>query len=68
LRHSCASTLVNAGIEIPVIAKILGHKTLSMTMRYSHINDSSVKDAMAVLDHQQLQQKEKRTIKIKQNG
>ena len=52
LRHSCASTLVNAGVEIPVIAKILGHKTLSMTMRYSHVNDNSVKDAIAVLDRQ----------------
>jgi integrase len=68
LRHSCASTLVNSGIEIPVIAKILGHKTLSMTMRYSHINDSSVKDAMAILDQQQLKQKKKRIVKIKQNG
>jgi integrase len=53
LRHSCASTLVNAGVEIPVVAKILGHKTLTMTMRYSHINDDSIKSAMAVLDRQQ---------------
>ena len=53
LRHSCASTLVNAGVEIPIIAKILGHKTLTMTMRYSHINDDSIKSAMAVLDRQQ---------------
>jgi integrase len=50
LRHSCASILVNAGVEIPVIAKILGHKTLAMTMRYSHINDKSVKNALAVLN------------------
>lgn len=50
LRHSCASILVNAGVEIPVIARILGHKTLAMTMRYSHVNDTSVRRAMSVLD------------------
>lgn len=64
LRHSCASTLVNAGVEIPVIARVLGHKTLAMTMRYSHVNDKSVNDAMAVLD--QVQTKVKKILKIKQ--
>ena len=53
LRHSCASWLVNSGVELPVIAKILGHKTLAMTMRYSHVNDRSVRNAMALLDDQQ---------------
>ena len=53
LRHSCASWLVNAGVELPVIAKILGHKTLAMTMRYSHVNDQSVRSAMQKIDHQQ---------------
>ncbi|OEU69095.1 MAG: hypothetical protein BA863_07990 [Desulfovibrio sp. S3730MH75] len=53
LRHSCASRLVNSGVELPVIAKILGHKTIAMTMRYSHVNDVSVRDAMRLLDQQQ---------------
>ncbi len=53
LRHSCASWLVNAGVEIPTIAKILGHKSLEMTTRYSHVNDTSVKNAMQTLDRQQ---------------
>lgn len=57
LRHSCASILVNSGVEIPIIAKILGHKTLSMTMRYSHVNDRSVRNAMSVLDGQQTEDK-----------
>lgn len=64
LRHSCASILVNSGVEIPVIAKILGHKTLAMTMRYSHINDRSVRNAMSVLDGQQTESK---VIPIKEN-
>ncbi len=57
LRHSCASWLVNAGVELPIIAKILGHKTLAMTMRYSHVNDQSVRNAMSILDEQQPQDK-----------
>jgi integrase len=65
LRHSCASTLVNAGIEIPVIARVLGHKTLAMTMRYSHVNDKSVNDAIAVLDRQQTELQ--KVLKIKQS-
>ena len=53
LRHSCASWLVNSGVELPVIAKILGHKSLAMTMRYSHVNDRTVRNAMSILDDQQ---------------
>lgn len=53
LRHSCASWLVKSGVELPVIAKILGHKSLQMTMRYSHVNDASVQGAMKKLDQQQ---------------
>ncbi len=59
LRHSWASWMVNAGIEVPVIAKILGHKSLVMTMRYSHVNDTSVRNAMQVLDQQQSRSSEK---------
>ena len=57
LRHSCASILVNAGVELPIIAKILGHKTLAMTMSYSHVNDRSVKNAMSFLDEKQAENK-----------
>lgn len=53
LRHSCASWLVNAGVELPTIAKVLGHKSLEMTARYSHVNDVSVRNAMRTLDQQQ---------------
>ncbi|MCB2217441.1 MAG: site-specific integrase [Desulfobulbaceae bacterium] len=53
LRHSCASWLVNAGVELPTIARILGHKSITMTMRYSHVDDETVAGAMAVLDGKQ---------------
>jgi integrase len=47
--------LVNAGVELPTIAKVLGHKSLEMTARYSHVNDVSVRNAMRTLDQQQEQ-------------
>lgn len=36
LRHTFASTLVNKGIPLFVVGKILGHKKTSTTERYSH--------------------------------
>jgi integrase len=37
LRHSAASYLTEAGIPLVTVADILGHKTLSMVQRYSHV-------------------------------
>ncbi len=53
LRHTAASWLVNSGVSLPVIGKILGHKSLKMTERYAHVGDSSVKNAMEVLNKKQ---------------
>ena len=38
LRHTAASTLVNAGIDLYVTGEILGHKSLASTQRYAHLN------------------------------
>jgi len=38
LRHSAASYLAQQGVDLRRIAAILGHKTLSMSLRYSHLN------------------------------
>lgn len=37
LRHTAASYLTMSGVSAIEIARILGHKTLSMTLRYSHL-------------------------------
>ena len=42
LRHSCASYLAMNGASLAEIAEILGHKTLQMVKRYSHLSDSHV--------------------------
>ena len=36
LRHTCASLMVAAGVPLFDVAKILGHSTLAVTMRYAH--------------------------------
>ena len=50
LRHFCGSFLANAGVEMQLIAEILGHKDLRSTRIYSHFSESSIKQAMSVFD------------------
>lgn len=37
LRHTCASRLAQAGVDIKRIQEFLGHRTLAMTLRYAHL-------------------------------
>lgn len=36
LRHSAASFMINAGIDLYAVGKVLGHADHKSTMRYSH--------------------------------
>ncbi len=40
LRHTAASYLLMSGATLGELAEILGHKTLQMVKRYSHLSDS----------------------------
>jgi integrase len=37
LRHTFASRLVMAGVDIRTVAELMGHRTIQMTMRYAHL-------------------------------
>jgi len=42
LRHTCATRLLNAGMDITRIQKLLGHETVSTTMIYARVQDATV--------------------------
>jgi integrase len=46
LRHTFASRLVMAGVDIRTVSELLGHKSISMTMRYAHLSPDHKKDAI----------------------
>ncbi len=46
LRHSCASQLAMSGADLSTIQSVLGHKTLAMTERYSHLTNQHIKNAI----------------------
>ena len=50
LRHTTASILVNKGISIYQVQKLLGHSNIKMTMRYAHLSNQALSDAVGVLD------------------
>jgi integrase len=50
LRHTFASRLVMAGADIASVQKLLGHKSIKMTLRYAHLSNVHLKTAVAVLD------------------
>jgi integrase len=50
LRHTAITHLVQAGIDLPTVKRISGHKTLQMVERYSHQNGAHIQAAMDKLE------------------
>lgn len=46
MRHTFASQLVMAGVDITTVKELMGHKTLSMTLRYAHLAPSHKVEAV----------------------
>jgi integrase len=50
LRHTFASHLAMRGVPLLTIQKLLGHRTITMTLRYAHLAPVVLADAVAKLD------------------
>jgi integrase len=51
MRRTAITKLVKAGIDLPTIQRISGHKTLSMVLRYVHLQGDHVDASMKALDN-----------------
>jgi hypothetical protein len=49
-RHSYASHLVQRGVPLATVAKLLGQSVLTVTARYAHLGRSDLHDAVRVLE------------------
>lgn len=50
LRHTCASRMIQRGVPVAVVSSWLGHRSLAVTMRYSHLRPDHLRDYVHVLE------------------
>lgn len=49
MRHTAITKLVQAGVDLPTVQRISGHKTMAMVLRYSHVHSPHIDDAIRAL-------------------
>ena len=49
MRHTAITALVQAGVDLPTIQQISGHKTLAMVLRYFHARGTHIDRAIAAI-------------------
>jgi integrase len=50
MRHTAITKLVQAGVDIPTIQRISGHKSVEMVLRYTHVHGAHIDRAMDAID------------------
>ena len=48
-RHTAITKLVQAGVDLPTVQRISGHKTLAMVLRYTHVHGRHIDDAIRAI-------------------
>lgn len=56
LRHCFASALVQKGVDLYQVQRLLGHKSNAMSQRYAHLSPEHLRDAVNKLDSPKLAQ------------
>ena len=46
MRHTGITRLVQSGVDLETVRRISGHKTLSMVLKYTHISDAHIDEAI----------------------
>jgi site-specific recombinase XerD len=49
LRHTFCSNLIQKGVDIAIIQKLANHKKITTTMRYAHLNNKQLEEAVNIL-------------------
>lgn len=55
LRHSAASEMINAGVDLFTVGGVLGHKSQVSTARYAHLAHARLKSAVGMIGGKNLQ-------------
>jgi integrase/recombinase XerD len=50
LRHTAATQLIEAGVDIRYIQRLLGHASLSTTEIYTHVSDRALRRVVSKAD------------------
>lgn len=58
LRHSFISRLVQAGVSLPEVATLAGHRDIRMTMRYAHLAPRHLRNSIAILEARRIERAE----------
>ena len=50
LRHAYATHMIESGVDVPTIQRLLGHRSVSTTMRYFHLSQARLATIRSPLD------------------